>query len=631
MSEYTNLISALRKKVGPITLEEILKLQELQTLPADALGPGSVGRNLSDDLTDRRIPVASFGTVDRTGITSSSTAFQAAADSGKPIIVPPGDYLIDEVILPDDADFMGVGKLSNIIAPDIGFILKNRSKVRHFGFSTTGSGNRRGVEFDSSQQVVDAVVEHCIFTSMGRGISYGANSVNTAHTRLKLNFNTFITCDYGIFIERGLRSQIIGNQLFLTGGSSQRGIHVQGCIYGSEIIANNINGGKTGVSILYQRTNASRSVSDVYAVSAHNLIANNYITNVSEESISIDCNGNDPTNCAAREVDTVASVSSLTVTLSAGGWAGITANAHFNDYAGFVTGALAGRIFRITASSGATITLDCTGAEASAITAGDLVVIGAWAFNTVISGNRIQCRSGANATGIMLWGMCQGITIGPNTIEHLYRTSVLDCIGLASLNKVDGTGSRVSTAGRNAPVMGCTVGEVVARGGNINLRYEDYGSGAPDYVAPGNSVVGAKALGNALTLQRQYRPRISAVECGSITIDSNTTLEDAPYAKTSNYTVTSLDATEGRSFTNVGASATVTLALPSAVPGMRVSFYRSASQAFRADPNGSETIGSGGVGKYFELQSNGGRARLECFIAGHWDVVFSSGTTASEP
>lgn len=41
MSNYTDLISRLNKKTGPINLSEIVELLEERTLPADALGPGS--------------------------------------------------------------------------------------------------------------------------------------------------------------------------------------------------------------------------------------------------------------------------------------------------------------------------------------------------------------------------------------------------------------------------------------------------------------------------------------------------------------------------------------------------------------------------------------------------------------
>lgn len=47
MSDYSNLVASLRKKVGPISLEEILRLQEVQSnsyIQVGAAGTVSVTR-----------------------------------------------------------------------------------------------------------------------------------------------------------------------------------------------------------------------------------------------------------------------------------------------------------------------------------------------------------------------------------------------------------------------------------------------------------------------------------------------------------------------------------------------------------------------------------------------------------
>ena len=59
MSNYTDLIARLNKKTGPINLSEIVELLEEQTLPADALGPGSFAITLVVLLSQEWLPVSS--------------------------------------------------------------------------------------------------------------------------------------------------------------------------------------------------------------------------------------------------------------------------------------------------------------------------------------------------------------------------------------------------------------------------------------------------------------------------------------------------------------------------------------------------------------------------------------------
>jgi hypothetical protein len=97
-------------------------------------------------------------------------------------------------------------------------------------------------------------------------------------------------------------------------------------------------------------------------------------------------------------------------------------------------------------------------------------------------------------------------------------------------------------------------------------------------------------------------------------------------------TLTTQDFFYGRTVNNAGAATTVTLimGLASAV-GMVFRAYRSASQIFRITPNGTETIGTGGAGKYIELGSDGAFIELRCEKAGSWVLVDSVGTITYEP
>src|SRR5688572_2222423 len=90
--------------------------------------------------------------------------------------------------------------------------------------------------------------------------------------------------------------------------------------------------------------------------------------------------------------------------------------------------------------------------------------------------------------------------------------------------------------------------------------------------------------------------------------------------KTANYTVTTDDV--GKTFTNEGAGAAVTFALPAATVGLWYRFTAKAAQELRVDPNGTETIAlpSSGVqqaaGAYLTFNADGEGIEIECVKAG---------------
>lgn len=96
MSNYTDLISRLNKKTGPLNLSEIVELLEEQTLPADALGPGSVERGVADKLGDV-VSVKDFGAVGD-GVTDDTAAFQASLNAAVTVCVPAGVYIVSQTI-----------------------------------------------------------------------------------------------------------------------------------------------------------------------------------------------------------------------------------------------------------------------------------------------------------------------------------------------------------------------------------------------------------------------------------------------------------------------------------------------------------------------------------------------------
>jgi hypothetical protein len=82
----------------------------------------------------------------------------------------------------------------------------------------------------------------------------------------------------------------------------------------------------------------------------------------------------------------------------------------------------------------------------------------------------------------------------------------------------------------------------------------------------------------------------------------------------------------GRTYSNAGASGTISWHLPPATPGLQFTFVRIASQTVRLDPNGSEVIRGGGAGKYLELDHDGDNVTLKCLTNGTWEIIGGYGS-----
>jgi hypothetical protein len=98
-------------------------------------------------------------------------------------------------------------------------------------------------------------------------------------------------------------------------------------------------------------------------------------------------------------------------------------------------------------------------------------------------------------------------------------------------------------------------------------------------------------------------------------------------------TSTTVDALQVGTFVYTsGAGATVTITLGfAAYAGMKpTTFINNSTQVMRIDPNGTETVGTGGAGKYLEV-SAGGSVVLGCTVAGKLDILSGAGTLSFEP
>lgn len=100
---------------------------------------------------------------------------------------------------------------------------------------------------------------------------------------------------------------------------------------------------------------------------------------------------------------------------------------------------------------------------------------------------------------------------------------------------------------------------------------------------------------------------------------------------TSTRTVTAEET--GTTFTNEGASGTVTLNLPAATVGLHYHGVVNAAQSLRFDPNGSEIMGhmtagssAGTAGQYTGSSTVGAAIHIKCIKAGYWEVVSAKGT-----
>ena len=106
-----------------------------------------------------------------------------------------------------------------------------------------------------------------------------------------------------------------------------------------------------------------------------------------------------------------------------------------------------------------------------------------------------------------------------------------------------------------------------------------------------------------------------------------TTVASAPEvkAKTSDYTITTLEVTNNVIFTNKSATASVNFDLPAATAGMVVSFEVRTAQYLKCTADGTDTFEyagtSGAAGGYVRSNEVGTSWRLECREAGKWSIT----------
>jgi hypothetical protein len=265
------------------------------------------------------------------------------------------------------------------------------------------------------------------------------------------------------------------------------------------VIANDIEGGVTGIAFIYNRSTASR-----FAPFVQHVVANNRVGGHSEEGITFDVRGNEASNIGCVEADAVASVDSSggtnRVVLDAAGWSASPELAYYQYWMTFLSGALAGRSYRIDGHPEASARFDfpdteLTDADHGLIAPGDLVSIGVPALSNVITGNTVDCAASESeaadygGAGIAHWGNVLFSAIAGNTV-------IDGEIVLRSLEGLAKPSPSYSDALGKAPVMHCAVSGNTVDRGNIRFGYKGYGDFTDN---PSYQSIGCAATGNVVS------------------------------------------------------------------------------------------------------------------------------------
>jgi hypothetical protein len=148
-------------------------------------------------------------------------------------------------------------------------------------------------------------------------------------------------------------------------------------------------------------------------------------------------------------------------------------------------------------------------------------------------------------------------------------------------------------------------------------------------------VLSADAAGRALMADGFFSAAAALAKFAANAMPHSRIAARAVEAHTSGDTLTAAET--GSAHSSVGASGTVTLALPAATVGLEFFFYVGAAQELRLDPDGTETISlpstgvPGGAGKYLTANAAGESVHLVCMVAGSWAVAGFTGTWTAEP
>lgn len=413
------------------------------------------------DVTPQRFGAAADG------VTNDDAAFLAAVTYASVygngvVFLPKGSYKkVAQTSVPNDVRIVGVGAQSRIIGP--GFTLGSRNTVELVSFESATANASIALSFKTDAGYTATTIKDCVFTNLSRGVDVGGTATNASHKRIRVIDCYFTNCTYGIYQTYGQYNVYSRNVFEMS--AAQRAILFNGGSY-NQITSNSITGGTTGIIFLYARNVAGSNVL------FHNVISQNTITGVTEESISLDLTGNTAAAVGVFDRDTVSvkaiNGSAVDVTCAAAAFA--TSGSVFTGYYVLMrTGLLAGQAFKINTHLNSNLNLEMNTTEAyPLLTVADEFSICAPFVGNVITGNTIL-SSGTFA--ILLYGICAGNVIANNSVAGA-------SIAVWSLSSV--IASTINVTGRTgrAPSENNVVSFNAVRGGSIAFTFNDFGADA---------------------------------------------------------------------------------------------------------------------------------------------------------
>ncbi len=433
----------------------------------------------------RSVDIRQFGPVGN-GANDGTTLKRALSSVHGVLLIPAGLILnaSGSFDVPSGTSLEGGGTLTGVKL-DIG----SNTTVSGLTFE----GATAGIYISPSTVQSNDVIQGNTFRGVSLAIHITASKDGgTAHD-LNISRNTCVACDQFLYADKADHSVFSGNVvqvrnrgLLLYGGSANR------------IVDNQVDGGITGISFVYQFTIAGEN-----GLVLNNIIQRNHIKNVREESISFDVRGNEPDHMAVREVDKIASKTASSVTLSSSGWESVGAAMH-KLYLCWMSGTLEGICLRSAGGTGGTFQLGANAQQMQQMTPGDLVVVGAPFLSNAVYQNTIQIDpSNQHASGIMLWGLSYDNVVCGNAITSPTQDLKISGIGIVSLNGLNQHGGVTATpGGRKAP----SEHNLVANNQISNLRleavYQDWGN-QTHYLSKGNLLVGNTVAGGIVDVKDQ--------------------------------------------------------------------------------------------------------------------------------
>lgn len=385
-----------------------------------------------------------------------------------------------------------------------GFAVSNFSTVERGTFIGDGSTNYYFAITAPSSGPDDVVIRNNYMLQHSWGVFYGQGTSQGSIQRWKVRDNVFDAMRNGSTYLSQMTDSIFDNNAAINVVAGTNSFNFDSYQQRNKITNNYVKGGRAAIIHLWTwgqiPAATATQTNDCYG----NLIDGNVILNQTEEGISFD-GGNSLDNATVASTNTGAS----TITLSAAAWA--TAGSKWQYYwVYFLTGANVSKMYRITAMSNATLTLEIAAGEMATIAAGDTVVIGAPFHHNRVTNNYIDGRS-SSTFSIWLYSFSCYNVVANNTIDGA-------SIGTASTNSMAAAAGSVTGTATSSPcsnnvfannVVTCQSSVTTTYGNipGISLMYVQYG-GLTTFYTFGNVVTG-NVVRNG-TIVGQYNQKLTA-------------------------------------------------------------------------------------------------------------------------